>query len=152
MSCRILISACLIGIPCRYDGRAALSVPAGRLSNRCDLIPICPEQLGGLPTPRTPAECSEGRVLTAEGNDVTAPFERGAACALQIARYCGANAALLKARSPSCGSGQIYDGTFSGTLTGGNGITARLLRDNGIEVFDEEHIDDLLCWIDSNQR
>lgn len=135
---KILVSACLLGLPCRYDGsgKAADSVLA--LAGRHDLVPVCPEQLGGLPTPRLPAEINEDVVMTSDGQDVTEAFERGAAMALEIACVCGCTHAVLKQRSPSCGSGQVYDGSFSGTLRGGEGVTAALLRRNGICVVDED--------------
>ena len=103
-----------------------------------------PEQLGGLPTPRTPAERIEDRVMTKDGRDVTAEYRHGAEQALHLARLCGCKIALLKERSPSCGSGTIYDGTFTGGLTAGDGVTAALLRENGITVYGESEIGRLL--------
>jgi len=100
-------------------------------------IPVCPEQLGGLTTPRLPSEIRNGRVFSSEGRDVTPEFEKGAAAVLQIAKEYGCTKAILKARSPSCGKGQIYDGTFSGKLVDGNGKTTALLLENGIEVITE---------------
>ena len=107
-------------------------------------MPLCPEQLGGLPTPRTPAERIEDRVMTKDGRDVTAEYRHGAEQALHLARLCGCKIALLKERSPSCGSGTIYDGTFTGGLTAGDGVTAALLRENGITVYGESEIGRLL--------
>lgn len=140
----ILISACLLGAGCRYDGggNPVLSVEA--LMGQYQLIPVCPEQLGGLPTPRAPAERQGAQVVTASGCDVTASFLRGAAQALYLARLFGCKRAVLKERSPSCGSGNIYDGTFSGTLTPGDGVTAELLKANGIAVYGESEIEALL--------
>lgn len=103
-------------------------------------MPLCRSQLGGLPTPRTPAERIEDRVMTKDGRDVTAEYRHGAEQALHLARLCGCKIALLKERSPSCGSGTIYDGTFTGGLTAGDGVTAALLRENGITVYGESEI------------
>ena len=137
---KLLISACLLGLPCRYDGASKpLSEAAlGRLRGRFELVPVCPEQLGGLPTPRTPSERQEDRVIMRDGTDVTAAYDRGARVACALAMQTGAEAALLKARSPSCGSGEVYDGTFTGTLTSGDGVTAERLKALGIPVYTEE--------------
>ena len=124
----ILVSACLLGVNCRYNGTGGLREELLKLMTAHSLIPICPEQLGGLPTPRPPAECRSGRVITDEGNDVTTAFQTGACEALKLARLYSCHYAILKERSPSCGSGRIYDGTFSGALTYGDGITAALLK------------------------
>ena len=140
----LLISACLLGAQCRYDGQSKPVLEMVALSEQFDLVPLCPEQLGGLPTPRTPAERIEDCVITKDGRDVTAEYRRGAAQALHLARTCGCKIALLKERSPSCGSGTIYDGMFSGGLTAGDGITAELLRQNGIAVYGESEIGRLL--------
>ena len=137
---RLLISACLLGEPCRYDGKSK-PLPAetlDRLLREHTLIPVCPEQLGGLPTPRTPSERQGDRVVMRDGTDVTAEYEKGARIACVLAEQTGAEAALLKARSPSCGSGAIYDGTFTGTLAPGDGVTAALVRTLGIPVYTEE--------------
>lgn len=141
----ILVSACLLGTPCRYDGA---SRPCGELA-RLEvlghrLIPVCPEVMGGLPTPRPPAEICGQRVITREGADVTAAYRRGAEAVLELARLTGAEAAVLKERSPSCGSGAVYDGTFSGTLTAGWGAAAGLLREQGIRVLGESRLEELL--------
>ena len=140
----ILISACLLGTACRYDGgsKPVLSVEA--LLGRYQLVPICPEQLGGLPTPREPSERLGDRVVMKSGADVSAQYQRGAEQALHLARVFGCKKAVLKERSPSCGAGEIYDGTFSGHLTSGDGVTAELLKANGIEVFGESEIETLL--------
>lgn len=142
----VLVSACLLGVACRYDG-ASKGLPDSvlrELMARHTLVPACPEQLGGLPTPRTPAERIEDRVMTKDGRDVTAEYRHGAEQALHLARLCGCKIALLKERSPSCGSGTIYDGTFTGGLTAGDGVTAALLRENGITVYGESEIGRLL--------
>ena len=141
---KILISACLLGIPCRYDGKAKPQPWAEALAARHDLVPVCPEQLGGLPTPRNPSERRGDRVVMNDGRDVTAEYRRGAEETLRLARLYGCTAAVLKERSPSCGCGRIYDGTFTGTLTDGDGVTAALLKENGIKVYGESELEKLL--------
>ena len=141
---KILISACLLGIPCRYDGKAKPQPWAEALAARHDLVPVCPEQLGGLPTPRDPSERREGRVVMNTGADVTEQYRRGAEAALRLCRMLGCEAAILKERSPSCGHGTIYDGTFTGTLADGDGVTAELLLRNGIPVYGESQAAELL--------
>ena len=141
---RILISACLLGCRCRYDG-ASRELPAARLLlERYEVIPICPEQMGGLPTPRPPAERRDGAVVTAAGTDVTDAYRRGAGEALRLARQYGCRTAVLKERSPSCGHGTIYDGTFSHTLALGDGVTAEMLCQAGIRVIGESEAESLL--------
>ena len=142
MTKNILVSACLLGICCRYDGRGNPNEKIQQLLNREDvtLIPVCPEQLGGLSTPRVPSERIADRVFNRLGEDVTDNFIRGAEAALQIARLNNCRTAILKERSPSCGCGRIYDGSFSGTLREGNGITAEILMKNGIRVYGESQI------------
>ena len=141
----LLISRCLLGAPCRYDGKskplAAETLQA--LRARYDLIPVCPEVLGGLPTPRTPSERQGSRVVMKTGADVTKEYRRGAEAALQAARENHVCAAVLKERSPSCGKGKIYDGTFTGTLKEGNGVTAEMLINAGFAVYGESEIDTL---------
>ena len=134
----LIVSACLAGFPCRYDGKKAINTAVQQLVKEGQAIPVCPEQLGGLPTPRSPAEMKAGKVINSDGNDVTEAFEKGAAVVLEIAKQYGCTDALLKARSPSCGKGRIYDGSFSGILIEGNGKTADLLMRNGITVTTEE--------------
>ena len=142
---RILVSACLLGVCCRYDGRGNPSAQVLDLLNRDDLelIPVCPEQLGGLPTPRLPSERVEDRIINRAGEDVTDQFQRGASEALRLARSYGCDVAVLKERSPSCGCGRIYDGSFTGTLTEGNGVTTELLLSAGIQVVGESRIEQL---------
>ena len=142
----ILISHCFLGEPCRYDGRSRLDRQVIELHRAGhNLIPVCPEVLGGLDTPRAPAELqSDGRVLNEDGEDVTEAYLAGARKALEIARENGCTVAVLKARSPSCGSGEVYDGTFSNRLVPGWGVTARLLREAGITVMDEDNLDSRL--------
>lgn len=141
---RLLVSACLLGCRCRYDGASKPHPLAGELAERYELVPVCPEQLGGLATPRPPAERRGERVVTAAGADVTEQYRWGAEEALGLCRFFGCEAAVLKERSPSCGHGQIYDGTFAGTLTAGDGVTAELLKANGVTVYGETQISELL--------
>jgi uncharacterized protein YbbK (DUF523 family) len=145
MKRNILVSACLLGVCCRYDGRGNPNEAVLALLSRDDvtLIPVCPEQLGGLPTPRVPSERLDGSVINRAGEDVTAQFNLGAEEALKIARLYHCRTAILKERSPSCGCGKVYDGTFSGSLTEGNGVTAELLRREGIEVYGESRVSKL---------
>ena len=140
---KILISACLLGACCRYDGASKAHPLAALLAERHTLVPVCPKQLGGLPTPRPPAERRGGRVVTQSG-DVTEQYLRGAEETLKLCKLLGCEAAVLKERSPSCGRGQVYDGTFSGTLTAGDGVTAELLAAHGILVYGESQIEKLL--------
>ncbi|MCI6971364.1 MAG: DUF523 domain-containing protein [Eubacteriales bacterium] len=142
----LLISMCLLGEPCRYDGK---SVPLDgtiieKLKEKYTLVTVCPEQEGGLPTPRIPAERQGENVVRRDGVDVTAEYRKGAEVALSLCRRFGISIALMKAKSPSCGAGRIYDGTFSGTLTDGDGVTVSLLSGNGIKIFTENDINSLL--------
>ena len=141
---KLLISACLLGVNCKYSGGNNSPPLAERLKERFELVPICPEQLGGLPTPRAPSERMGDRVVTRDGGDVTEQFRLGAARALEIARKNGVTRALLKERSPSCGCGMIYDGTFSGALVPGKGVAAELLEKNGVKVYDSTRTGELL--------
>lgn len=140
----LLISACLLGLRCRYDGESKPIMQMVALMEQYHLVPICPEQLGGLPTPREPSERQGSAVRTRSGVEVSEQYRRGAEQALQLARLYGCKAALLKERSPSCGSGEIYDGSFTGRLTPGDGVTAELLKENGIAVYGESEIEALL--------
>lgn len=140
----ILVSACLLGHACRYDGQSKPHAGVAELLKKHTLVPICPEVQGGLPTPRPPAEIQGDRVINSEGRDVTDFYQRGAQAALELARILGADTAVLKQRSPSCGSGTIHNGKFDGGLIDGWGVAARLLRDNGITVYGEDDIDKLL--------
>ena len=140
----LLISACLLGIPCRYDGRSVKAVDVSALREKYNLIPVCPEIYGGLPTPRTPSERQGEKTVMKDGRDVTENYLCGARAAYDLCVELGCKKALLKEKSPSCGKGKIYDGSFSGTLTDGNGVTAEYLIARGIEVFGESEIDDLL--------
>lgn len=140
----VLISACLLGIRCRYDGQ---SKPLGcleALQRSHVLVPVCPEVLGGLPTPRVPAERQGERVMTRDGRDVTDAYQQGAEEALRLARMAGCACALLKERSPSCGCGRIYDGSFTGALCEGDGVCAALLKGHGVKVLGESRAEELL--------
>ena len=137
----ILVSACLLGCPCRYDGAAKADPRVLALMERHTLIPVCPEQLGGLPTPRLPSERREGGVFDRGGKDVTVQYRQGAGEVLRLARLYGCTHAVLKERSPSCGNGQIYDGSFSHVLVPGSGVAAELLAQNGITVLGESQAD-----------
>ena len=137
---RILVSACLLGVCCRYDGQSKAYPLMEELCRRHEVVPICPEQLGGLPTPRTPSERQSDRVVSKTGVDVTVQYRRGAAEAVRLAKTLGCTVAILKERSPSCGSGTIYDGTFTGTLTEGYGMAAEALVEAGIHVIGESEV------------
>ena len=139
----ILVSACLLGCPCRYDGKSKPNDAVLALMEHHTLIPICPEQMGGLATPRVPAERKDGGVFTERGRDVTEQYRRGAEEALRLAQLYGCKYAILKERSPSCGNGQIYDGSFSRRLINGDGVTAQLLKAHGITVLGESEVDKL---------
>ena len=139
---KILVSACLLGVPCRYDGKSKPCEAVLRLQERHELIPVCPEVMGGLPTPRIPSECQrDGRVVNRAGVDVTAEYQAGAAAVLEIAKTSGCEVAILKERSPACGKGLIYDGSFSKTLIQGNGVCAACLMENGIRVLGESELE-----------
>jgi uncharacterized protein YbbK (DUF523 family) len=140
----ILVSACLLGTACRYDGKSKVNIQVTDLMKKHNLIPVCAEIFGGLSTPRPPAEIVGDKVINSESNDVTENYVRGAIEVLKLARLYDAKIAILKERSPSCGSGRVYDGTFSGTLTDGDGICARLLKENGITVFGESEINRIM--------
>lgn len=145
-----IISACLCGINCAWNGKAKTSPKVLELIKSGELIPVCPEQLGGLSTPRIPQEIQGGsgenvltgkcKVMNREGEDVTVQFIRGAEEALKIARLVGATEFIAKSKSPSCGCGSTYNGTFSGTLIEGDGVTTALLKQNGIKVISGEDL------------
>ena len=137
----ILVSACLLGVACRYDGKRKPNEAVIALKEKYNLIPVCPEIMGGLPTPRLPSEIRGETVIMENGEDVTDKYSKGAEETLRLARLFGCGKAVLKEKSPSCGSGRIYDGTFSKTLTEGNGVTAGMLLANGIRVAGETEID-----------
>ncbi|QGY39851.1 DUF523 domain-containing protein [Pseudodesulfovibrio cashew] len=137
----IIVSACLAGVFCRYNGETESLHAVERLLREGRAIPFCPEVFGGLPTPRPPCEIRDGRVVDSEGNDRTEEFRRGAEEGLRLARLAGCNEAILKARSPSCGTGTVYDGTFTSTRVPGNGFFAALLLENGFRVRTEEDLE-----------
>lgn len=144
---KIIVSACLLGCDCRYKGDNCKNEALTALAKQHMLVPVCPEQLGGLPTPRNPSEICGDRVVSSAGKDVTNEYRKGAETALYIAKTVGADAAVLKANSPSCGKGVIYDGTFTGHKTEGNGVTANLFAASDIKVFTENEIDALLSFL-----
>jgi len=159
---KLLISACLLGQKVRYDGKDCLQTHARlqALIKSGNVVTICPEMAGGLPTPRPPAEiqramtgmdvlAGKAEVRTNQGMDVTEQFIKGAHKALALAQKHNIRVAILKARSPSCGFGQIYDGNFSRTRIAGMGVTAALLSQHGVKIFDEEHIDQALDALSS---
>ncbi|MDO6355911.1 DUF523 domain-containing protein [Caloramator sp. CAR-1] len=145
----ILVSACLCGVNCKYDGGNNFNEFLYQKLEEGKLIPICPEQLGGMTTPRLPSEIigsakdvleGKGQVVNIKGEDVTKFFIKGAYETLNIAKALNCKAAILKSKSPSCGKGYVYDGTFSNKLKEGNGITVELLLKNGVEVVDEKDV------------
>lgn len=140
----VLVSACLLGTDCKYNGGNNYNPDVVKLKEKYKIIPVCPEKFGGLTAPREPAEIKEGNVYLKDGTDVTEQFLNGAAKALVTARVNGCKYAVLKSRSPSCGYGKIYDGTFCGKLTKGNGIAADMLDKNGICIFNEENFKEVL--------
>ena len=140
----ILVSACLVGINCKYSGGNNFNQKIFDLVKEGKAIPICPEQLGGLKTPRKPVELKviDGKryAIDNEGNDVTENFERGAIEVLKLAKSLNINKSILQPRIPSCGVNKIYSGNFDNKLIDGNGILADLLIENGIEVFTPDEI------------
>lgn len=141
---KLLISACLLGENCKYSGGNNYTPAVELLRGRYELIPACPEQSGGLPTPRTPAERVGDRVITRDGKDVTTAYHLGAKKALETVQTLHITKAVFQIRSPSCGSETVYDGTFSGTLTSGSGVTAELLEANGVKIYPSDQIAELL--------
>ena len=135
----LLVSACLLGFDCKYNGGNNALPPEAlkQLRRRYRLIPVCPETAGGLPVPREPSERRGERVINRAGQDVTAEFQKGAELAAALARRFQIRKALLKSNSPSCGSGSIYDGSFSGTLTVGDGVTSEYIKCEGIETVSD---------------
>lgn len=140
---KIMVSNCLLGCDCRYKGDNCANEKILSLASAHTLIGVCPEQAGGLATPRAPAEIQGDKLITNEGGDVTAQYMRGAQTALYLADLNRIDFAILKAKSPSCGKGLIYDGTFTGSLKSGNGVTAQLLLDNGYAVYNEDELEQL---------
>ena len=144
---KLLISACMLGISCRYDGKSKLAVTDEELralNEKYQLVPFCPEIYGGLSTPRVPSERVGEEVIMKDGTRVTDNFKKGASEALKLCCNLGIKKALLKAKSPSCGKGEIYDGSFEGALTVGNGVCAELLIQNDVSVYTENEIVELI--------
>lgn len=136
----VLVSACLLGADCRYDGKNCFNEDILLLKDKCNFIPICPEQMGGLPTPRVPAEIVNGKLINKEGKDVSLEYNKGRQIALEFAKLNNCKYAILKQKSPSCGCGVVYDGSFSGKLINGNGNTTKLLMESGIKVYPDTEI------------
>lgn len=141
---KILISACLVGDKVKYNGTDNYNEKIQQLLEKYELVPFCPEVEGGLSIPRKPSERVRDRVKMVDGRDVTRQFELGAEKALNICQYLGIKIAILKERSPSCGSHEIHDGSFSNKLIKGEGVTTELLKRKGITVLNEDEIDTLL--------
>lgn len=144
---KLLISACLLGVSSRYDARSVNVLTENQISAlnlKYQLVPFCPEIYGGLSTPRTPSEIVGDEVYMKDGRRVTENYRKGAEEALRLCRLLGIEKALLKERSPSCGEGFVYDGSFTGKLTSGDGVTVKLLKANGIEIYKESEIEKLL--------
>ncbi len=135
-----LCSACLLGINCRYNNEIKANEKVLELVKREILIPVCPEQSGGLPTPREACEQKNNKVFTKTGKDLTINFENGANEVLKIAQIFNIKEAILKQRSPSCGCGKVYSGNFDGIVINGDGIMAKLLKKNDIKVISEEEL------------
>lgn len=147
----LLVSACLMGVNCKYNGKNNLSQEILKLSDKYEFIPVCPEQLGGFSTPRPKAEIvceclmrGMDKVVRENGEDVTEYFINGAKEAFKIAKLMNVKKAILKEKSPSCGVYKIYDGSFTERLIDGSGITTKILKRNGIEVFNEDELDKFL--------
>ena len=136
----IAVSACLLGQNCKYNGGNNRNEKLLEYLKGHTVLPICPETLGGLPTPRVPSEISDGRVINKEGKDVTAEFVSGAHKALETVRSGGAEMIILQSRSPSCGAKNVYDGTFSGRTVEGKGIFAALAEEDGYRIIDVEDL------------
>ena len=137
---KILVSRCLLGDNCRYKGDNCKSDKVLAYCEGHEIIPVCPEVAGGLPTPRDPGERVGNKVISNKGKDITAEYQKGAEIALKLAQDNKVDLVIFKAKSPSCGCGLIYDGTFSGNKIPGNGVAAELLLKNGFKVITEEDI------------
>lgn len=142
------VSSCLAGCKCTFRGNDHLIEVVKELVDNNEAIMICPEVLGGMSIPRLPCEIKDGRVIDIDGKDKTKEYKQGAKKSLEILKKYNVDVVLLKALSPSCGKGCIYDGSFSHTVIEGNGITCQLLQDNGIMVFNEDKIDEFLKYIE----
>lgn len=137
----IMVSKCLMGENCRYKGDNCFNARVMELKDKHMLIPVCPEVMGGLPTPRAPGERVGDKVIANTGKDVTKEYTLGAQMALQIAKENGVELCIFKAKSPSCGCGIIYDGTFTGKLIEGDGVTTELFKKNGFKVITEQDLE-----------
>ena len=142
----VLISACLLGVDCKYNGsnNKLDDEIINLLKEKCNLIPVCPEIMGGMPTPRNPIEISDGKVFDYDGEEFTKEFEKGSDEVLKLAKLYDATIAILKENSPSCGSNYIYDGTFNHQKINGMGIAAHKLSKENIKLFSEENVKILL--------
>ncbi len=149
---KILISRCLIGAPCRYDGKRIIHTELLSLLEGHKLYFVCPEVEGGLPVPRSPAEIQGEHVITKFGNDVTQIYELGSDIALERARFKQVDIVIMKERSPSCGVHQIYDGTFTGTIKEGQGITTKKLRNDGFQVFSDEDLEEIKKFLEEKSE
>ena len=147
----VLVSRCLLGDSCRYDGQSKVYDTVSKILDKFNVIPVCPEVDGGLETPRNPSEIRGDKVIMNNGKDVTEAFRKGAENALKLAKEKNCRAALLKAKSPSCGKDKVYDGSFTGKLTDGDGVTAKLLKEHSIAVFTENETDELLKFLEENK-
>ena len=144
---KIMVSACLMGVNCRYDGKSSTCEEIKEYVKDKEVYLICPEQLGGLPTPRTRCEKKRDRVIDEWQKDQSEAFWKGAQAVLQLAKQQQIKVAILKSKSPSCGIGKIYNGEFNGTLVDGMGICAALLRDNSIKLINSDE----LCFKIANE-
>ncbi len=147
----IVVSACLLGENCKYNGENNLTKEVLKLKEKYKVCPVCPECLGGLEIPREPSEIKGEGVFSKSGEERTLQYKRGAERALKIAEEAGATVAVLKERSPSCGCGQVYDGSFTRTLVKGNGVTAELFLKNGIKVFGESEVKEAVEFLESEK-
>lgn len=141
---KILVSSCLLGKNCKYNGENNYNEDVIEFLNKYEIVSVCPEELGGLSTPRLPSEINNKKVIRKDGKDVTKNFQKGAMIALEIAKNNNCKFAILKKKSPSCGFGEIYDGSFTSTIVKGNGVTADLLYSNGIVVYNETNFDKVI--------
>lgn len=149
---KILVSACLLGENCKYNGSNNKNQEIIELGEKHKLVPICPECFAGLPIPRVPSEIRDGRVFSKNGKELTEEFKDGAEKALYVAQEAGCQIAILKERSPSCGFGKIYDGSFSGKIIDGNGIAAQLLYENGIRILGESQLNKLKMILEEDEN
>lgn len=141
---KIIVSSCLLGINCKYNGKNNYNEEVVEFLKKYEIVSVCPEELGGLSTPRLPSEIRNHKVIRVDGKDVTNDFQKGARTALEMAKENNCKFAILKKKSPSCGFGEIYDGSFTSTIINGNGITADLLYSNGVVVCNETNFDKII--------